>query len=96
MFIRDIIKVPAITEKNNRLRTNAKKNCFVFEVDVRANKAQIKQAVAARWKVKVLKVNTSQMPGKWKKQGRTQGRRPDWKKAFVRLAPGEKIGIFEG
>ena len=63
---RDIIKRPLITERTSDLMAN---KCYVFEVDVRANKTEIKQAVEQIFKVKVRKVNTMNMPGKPKTYG---------------------------
>jgi large subunit ribosomal protein L23 len=66
-------------------------------VDRRANKIDVKRAVEAQFKVKVAEVRISNMHGKVRRQGRYMGRRADWKKAYVRLAPGEKaIEFFEG
>jgi large subunit ribosomal protein L23 len=68
-----------------------------FEVDSRANKIEVKRAVEAQFKVKVAEVRIASMHGKVRRQGRFVGRQPDWKKAFVRLAAGEKtIEFFEG
>ena len=68
-----------------------------FEVDARANKIEIRRAVEAQFKVKVAEVRVASVHGKVRKQGRFAGPRPDWKKAYVRLAPGEKtIDFFEG
>jgi len=65
-------------------------------VDVRANKIEIRKAVETLFKVKVLGVNTIKMMGKKKRLGRTAGARPNWKKAIVTLAPGEKVAGYEG
>jgi len=62
-----------------------------------ANKIQVKRAVEAQFKVKVAEVRIAMVHGKVRRQGRYSGRRPDWKKAYVRLAAGEKpIEFFEG
>lgn len=63
---------------------------------LKANKTQIKRAVEQIFGVKVLKVNTSRIPGKLKRLGRFEGRRPERKKAVVQLAEGDRIEIFEG
>ena len=65
-------------------------------MDVKANKIEIRKAIEDLFKVKVLAVNTIQMLGKKKSMGRTEGKRPNWKKAIVTLAPGEKIAGYEG
>ncbi|MCC7363689.1 MAG: 50S ribosomal protein L23 [Dehalococcoidia bacterium] len=84
---------PIITEKTTVL-TGANK--YVFEVDVRANKNQIKEAVQVAFNVRVSDVNTMNMRGKPKRFGRRVVNRPDWKKAVVTLVPGDKIELFEG
>jgi large subunit ribosomal protein L23 len=89
-----IIKGPIITEKTHGLKEAANK--VTLKVDVKANKVEIRKAVEEIFKVKVLSVNTVRMKGKKKRLGRTEGTRPDWKKAVVTLAPGEKLKGFEG
>lgn len=84
---------PIITEKSTIL-TGADK--YVFEVDTRANKTQIKEAVQLAFSVRVTDVNTMMMKGKPKRFGRKVVNRPDWKKAVVTLVPGDKIEMFEG
>ena len=69
---------------------------YVFVVAKAANKIEIAKAVAEVFKVKVAKVNTVNVTGKKKRMGRTEGKRPDYKKAIVKLAPGETIEFFEG
>jgi large subunit ribosomal protein L23 len=75
---------PIITEKTTVLTGQDK---YVFEVDIRANKNQIREAV---------QVNTMTMKGKPKRFGRRVVNRPNWKKAIVTLIPGDKIELFEG
>jgi large subunit ribosomal protein L23 len=90
----DIIIRPLITEK-----TNVQKELYnqvSFEVDRRANRIEIKRAVEEGFKVRVASVRTMQMMGKRTQRGRISGKRPDWKKAIVRLVPGERIEFFEG
>jgi large subunit ribosomal protein L23 len=94
MRIQEIIKSPLITEKSTLQRET--QNIFAFEVDPRANKIQIKAAVEAQFKVKVEDVRVVRAHGKERRQGRFAGRRPDWKKAYVRLAEGQKLELFEG
>jgi large subunit ribosomal protein L23 len=67
-----------------------------FEVDRRANKIEIQRAVEKLFGVKVTDVRVANRQGKWKRMGRFLGQRKDWKKAYVRLAPGEKLEFFEG
>jgi large subunit ribosomal protein L23 len=89
-----LIKGPIITEKTHTQREVANK--LTFRVDLKANKIEIRKAVEDIFKVKVLGVNTIRVRGKKKRLGKTQGMRPDWKKAVVTLAPGEKISGYEG
>ncbi|KLU39775.1 MAG: 50S ribosomal protein L23 [Peptococcaceae bacterium 1109] len=94
MDARDIVIRPIITEKSTDIM--ATQNKYTFQVDLRANKTQIKEAVEELFKVKVRKVNTSRVRGKMRRMGMTQGRKPDWKKAVVTLEPGHTIEVFEG
>lgn len=89
-----VIIRPVISEKSyNLIETEGQ---YTFQVDRRANKNQIKQAVEQAFDVKVHKVNTANMKSKPKRQGLTRGRTANWKKAVIRLQPGERIELFEG
>jgi large subunit ribosomal protein L23 len=91
----DVIRRPLITEKSTELRDE--KNIVAFEVARAANKIEIKRAIEAQFQRKVAEVRIANQHGKTRRQGRFVGRRPDWKKAYVRLAEGEKpIEFFEG
>jgi large subunit ribosomal protein L23 len=90
----DIVVKPIITEKSSLLKDTA--NQYVFVVQRDANKIEIKKAVEKLFKVKVVSVHISNMEGKKRKVGRSSGKRPDWKKAIVKLNPKDKITIFEG
>ena len=95
MRIQEVIRRPLITEKSTLLKDE--KGIVAFEVDRRASKIEVKRAVETQFKVKVAEVRVANMHGKVRRQGRFSGRRPDWKKAYVRLAAGEKpIEFFEG
>jgi large subunit ribosomal protein L23 len=95
MRVQEVIRRPLITEKSTLLRDD--RNIIAFEVHRDANKIQVKRAVEAQFKVKVAEVRISNVHGKVRRQGRFVGRRPDWKKAYVRLVEGEKpIEFFEG
>lgn len=91
---RDIIVQPHVSEKS--MRAIEENNTYTFKVALRANKTEIKKAVEEIFGVKVLKVNTARMPGKTKRLGVHVGKTPEWKKAFVKLASGDRIQIFEG
>ncbi len=88
------VRQPVITEKSTILRDAT--GIYCFRVDLRANKIQIKQAVEQLFGVKVADVRTARVKGKTRRMGRIVGKRPDWKKAWVKLMPGEKdIDLFE-
>ncbi|RBP44881.1 50S ribosomal protein L23 [Garciella nitratireducens] len=90
----DIVIKPIITEKSMEDMTEKK---YTFKVDKRANKVEIKNAVEEIFDVKVEKVNTMNIRGKKKRMGRFEGKRPDWKKAIVKLTEDSKeIEFFEG
>ena len=86
----DIIFAPIITEKSASLE---EKNTYVFKVDVRANKTQIKQAVESAFNVKVVSVNTLNVHPKTKRVGRYTGKTNRYKKAIVKLAEGNTISF---
>lgn len=90
----EIIRRPLITEKSTQQKEESRQ--YVFEVDPKANKIEIKEAVEQLFKVKVLKVRTLNVLGKIKRLGRRYGKRPDWKKAIVTLREGDRIDFFEG
>lgn len=95
MRIQDVIRRPLITEKSTLQREL--NSTYAFEVARDANKIEIRRAVEAQFNVKVAEVRSARMHGKLRRQGRFFGRRPDWKKVYVRLAEGEKpIEFFEG
>lgn len=93
MDARMVIKRPIVTEKSTKMM---EANQYCFAVNPRANKHQIKQAVEEIFKVEVLAVNTMRFLGKRRRMGRYEGKRSDWKKAVVTLAPGNRIQFFEG
>jgi large subunit ribosomal protein L23 len=90
----EILRRPLITEKSTTEKETSNK--LVFEVALRANKIEIKQAVEQMFKVNVLDVTTMTMRGKKKRVGRFITRRPDWKKAMVTIKPGQRVEFFEG
>lgn len=85
----DIIKRPIVTEK--AVGKKEAENTLCFEVIPGANKSQIKAAVEHIFKVKVSDVRTENLDGKLRRRGRFAGYRPNWKKAYVKLKPGEKM-----
>lgn len=90
---RDIIFEPVVSEKSYDLIQE--NNTYTFVVDKRANKTEIKQAIAEIFDVRVTRVNTINRKGKVKRTGWKLGKRPDTKRALVTLAVGNSIDIFE-
>ena len=90
---RDIIFEPVVSEKSYDMIDD--ENTYTFLVDWRANKTEIKQAIATIFDVKVVSVNTMNRKGKVKRTGYTLGKRKNTKRALVKLADGDKIDIFE-
>lgn len=89
---RDVIIAPVVSEKSYSLLDA---NAYTFVVHPDANKTEIRHAVEAIWNVKVVGVNTLNRKGKAKRFRFQEGRRSDTKRAVVKLAPGDKIEIFE-
>ena len=87
---RDIIKAPIITEKSSNLKLN---NTYVFSVDVKANKTQIKDAIEKIFNVKVESVNNLNVKQKKKRVGRYVGKTNKVKKAIVKLKEGSSIEL---
>jgi large subunit ribosomal protein L23 len=89
---RDIIRTICLTEKATLLSENLGK--YVFKVDPKANKVEIRNAVESIFKVKVSSVNTANYEGKLRRERtRHYGRRPSWKKAIVTLKEGERLDL---
>lgn len=89
----EVLVRPIITEKSNDLMALGK---YTFRVALTATKPEIKKAVEESFKVNVVRVTTMRMHGKLRRQGRTFGHRPDWKKAIVEVRQGQSIALFEG
>jgi len=87
-----IIRRPLVTEKSTIMRESS--NVIAFEVDPKANKIQVKDAVEKLFNVKVEEVRLFNIHGKMKRMGRFEGKRRDWRKAYVRLKAGEKAPDF--
>lgn len=94
MNAQSIILRPVVTEKANKAQMQSNK--VTFEVASGANKSEIKKAIEALFKVKVLKVNTVTLPGKVRRFGMHRTRQADRKKAVATLKAGDKIELFEG
>jgi large subunit ribosomal protein L23 len=91
---RSVLVRPLMTEKS--MAQKEERNAVTFQVRADANKVEIRSAVETVFNVKVAAVRTASFEGKLKRMGRHQGRRPNWKKAIVTLAPGHKIELVEG
>ena len=94
LHVFEVLRRPLITEKSTIQQDG--QNKYAFEVDSRANKAQVRTAVETSFSVKVIDVNMLTVKGKKKRLGRRQVQGPSWKKAVVSLRTGDKIQIFEG
>ncbi len=93
MKITSVLKNPVVTEKSTLLQEQGK---YVFKVDLKASKRDIKRAIEAAFNVEVKSVNTLKTHGKIKTYGRSQTKQPDTKKAIITLASGDSIQLFEG
>lgn len=95
MRAHEIIRRPIVTEKSSTMKEGA--NVIAFEVAPKANKIDVKRAVEELFKVKVAEVRVFNVRGKVKRMGRNVGKRPDWRKAYVRLQEGQNApDFFEG
>lgn len=93
MNVNEILIKPLVTEKNTMLGPLGK---YTFEIDRRATKRQVKEAVETIFKVSVTAVNVIKVPGKTRRVGTSVGQTSPWKKAIVTLQSGQRIEIFEG
>lgn len=95
MNLNDVLVKPLLTEKTTMLRDEYRQVAFL--VDPRANRLEVEKAVEKAFEVKVEKVNiVRRRPRRRFRQGRLAGQESGWKKAYVMLAPGDKIEFFEG
>ena len=96
MSLHDIIRFPHITEKSTLQSELSESQVIALQVRLDATKHQIREAVERVFDVKVDRIRTARFRGKLKRQGRSQGLRPSWKKAYITLKPGHKIEFLEG
>ncbi len=89
MSLFGVIERPIVTEKGVAKKDGERTLCFQVAAD--ANKTQVKAAIEQLFKIKVEEVRTVTTPGKLRRRGKFSGYRSDWKKAYVRLKPGQKI-----
>ncbi len=94
MKVHEVIRRPLVTEKSNIGREE--QNLVTLAVDPRANKHDVQRAVETLFQVQVVAVRTMRMPRKTRRVGKYAGRKPEWKKAIVRLAEGQSIEFYEG
>ncbi len=92
MTIHDVLLKPVVTEKGMTKKEAERTLCFQVNKD--ANKIEVKQAVEKLFKVKVEAVRTAIFEGKLRRRGRFAAYRSDWKKAYVKLLPGQKVPEF--
>jgi large subunit ribosomal protein L23 len=93
MDARQVILEPVVSEKSYALMADGK---YTFRIDDRAHKTQVKRAVEEIFSVRVVEVRTMKVQSKPKRRGLHSGRTRGWKKAIVKLAPGDRIELFEG
>ena len=91
--LNEVLVRPLITEKNTMLSALGQ---YTFEIDRRANKPLVKEAVEKIFKVDVTAVNVINVPPKTRRVGRSIGKTSPWKKAVVTLKAGQRIEVFEG
>ncbi len=91
---REVVIRPVVTERTTEL--GEEQNAYTFLVSKDANKIEIRHAIERLFSVKVADVRTLNYRGKWRRVGRSLGRRPSYKKAIVKLAAGERIDVYEG
>lgn len=94
MHLYEILRRPLTTEKSTRLKDDYRQ--YAFEVDPRANKTQVKEAVENAFKVNVVDVNMMRMARKRRRFGRRVVYTPIWKKAIVTIQANQRIDLFEG
>jgi len=93
MNIHQVLLKPTITEKSTLLQESS---IYTFQVDLKANKSQVKEAVEKNFGVTVRDVNITKLHGKRKRYGQRFKKMPDIKKAVVTLRPGDRINLIEG
>lgn len=91
---REVIIRPVVTERSTQVADDL--GAFTFIVAKDANKIEIRRAIETLFNVRVADVRTAVYRGKWRRVGRSVGRRPAYKKAVVKLVEGERIDVYEG
>ena len=91
---RSVILRPVVTERSTLLQDDLRTYTFIVAKD--ANKLEVRNAVQSLFSVRVESVRTANYQGKWRRVGRSVGRKAAYKKAVVRLAEGDSIDVYEG
>jgi large subunit ribosomal protein L23 len=91
---RSVILKPVVTERSTALQEDLRTYTFIVAKD--ANKLEVRNAVQSLFSVRVESVRTANYQGKWRRVGRSVGRKATYKKAVVRLAEGDTIDVYEG
>jgi large subunit ribosomal protein L23 len=91
---RSVILRPVVTERSTALQEDMRTYTFIVAKD--ANKLEVRNAVQSLFSVRVESVRTANYQGKWRRVGRSVGRKAAYKKAVVRLAEGDSIDVYEG
>ena len=94
MHVEQVLLKPLLTEKSSIETENT--NRYVFKVQRKANKYQIKDAVEKMFDVKVVNVRTAVLPGKVKRAGRSVKKTASWKKAYIKIQEGQTLELFQG
>ena len=94
MYLEEVLIKPMLTEKSSIETENT--NRYVFKVQKKANKYQIRSAVEKMFDVKVTNVSTAILPGKVKRTGKGVKKTSSWKKAYVQIQEGQKLELFKG
>jgi large subunit ribosomal protein L23 len=94
MHTEEVLIKPLLTEKSSIVTEN--NNRYVFQVQMKANKYQIKDAVEKMFDVKVSNVKTAVLPGKVKRAGRHTSKTTSWKKAYIQIQDGQKLELYKG
>jgi len=94
MYLEQVLVKPLLTEKSSVLTEDA--NRYAFKVLRKANKYQVREAIEKMFDVKVVDIKTIVVPGKVKRSGKALKKTSSWKKAYVKIADGQKLELFKG
>ena len=94
MYLEQVLVKPLLTEKSSVLTEDT--NRYAFKVLRKANKYQVREAIEKMFDVKVVDIKTIVVPGKVKRSGKALKKTSSWKKAYVKIADGQKLELFKG